>query len=240
MPTAGVDVMVNLHEDEFRTYHGPDNARVQRTSGAALGGAHAQPTVIDTREMRCNLTVMFETAGASAFFAVPMSEARDDLVDLEHVWGTEGRTLRDRLLDAVTPEAKIALMEASLLAHLSPSDDYEIACIAHAAIALREGAAVGSVTERLGVLPKRFVRTFRHHVGLSPKRFARVQRLQRLLASVASTTDAGEIDWARAAVESGYYDQAHMVNDFRDLTGMTPSAYRWRSADAHNHVPVAS
>lgn len=240
MPTGGVDVMVNLYEDEFRTYHGPHNTDVRRTSGAVLGGAHASPTVIDTGEMRCNVSVMFEAAGASAFFALPMSEAGDELVDLEHVWGTDGRTLRERLLEAASPEAKIAVVEAALLAHLSLSNEREIACVAHAAIALREGAAVGSVTERLGMLPKRFVRTFRHHVGLSPKRFARVQRLQRLLGSVATTAGAGEIDWARAAVDSGYYDQAHMVNDFRDLTGITPSAYRWRSADAHNHVPVTS
>jgi AraC-like DNA-binding protein len=239
MPTGGVDVMVNLYEDEFRTYHGRDLSEVRHRSGAILGGAHACPTVIDTAEMRCNVSVMFETGGAAAFFAIPMSEARDDLVDLEHVWGADGRTLRERILEALTPEAKIALVEDVLLARFAAPDEYQVACVAHAAVALRDGAAVGSVTERLGVLPKRFARAFRDHVGLSPKRYARVQRLQRLLGSVASA-GIGDIDWARAAVENGYYDQAHLVNDFRDLTGITPSAYRWRSADAHNHVPVAS
>ena len=113
------------------------------------------------------------------------------------------------------------------------SPEWSIRC---AASALAQGASVATVTDHVGMSSKRFVRAFREHIGLTPKRFGRIQRLQRLLRSVASQT---EIDWARAAVEHGYYDQSHLVNEFRELTGITPTAYEARSADAHNHVPVA-
>ena len=234
LPTAGVDLMVNLYEDEIRTYHGPQLLDVQRAAGAVLGGAHAVPTVIDTHEMRCMLSVMFETGGAVPFFPVPMSEACDTVVALEHVWGRDGAVLRERLLEAPTPEMKLDVMERVLLHHLGlrPEGD---PIVGYAARALRRGQAVFEVTSDVGLLPKTLVRRFREQVGLTPKRYARVHRLQRLLASLPAERD---IDWSRLAVEHGYYDQAHLINDFRDLTGITPTAYNARSSDAHNHVPV--
>lgn len=234
LPTAGVDLMVNLYEDEIRTYHGPQLKDVRKASGAVLGGAHAVPTVIDTREMRCMVSVMFETGGAAPFFPVPMSEACDAVVPLEHVWGRDGAVLRERLLEATTPDAKLDLLERALRDHLGLRPDGD-PVVGYAARALRRGAAVFEVTSDVGLLPKTLVRRFRDQVGLTPKRYARVHRLQRLLASLPAAAD---IDWSRAAVEHGYYDQAHLINDFRDLTGITPTAYSARSPDAQNHVPV--
>jgi AraC-like DNA-binding protein len=54
--------------------------------------------------------------------------------------------------------------------------------------------------------------------GHSPKRLMRIARMQRLLLA------GREQSWARSAVEHGYYDEAHMANDVRDLVGATPHA----------------
>jgi AraC-like DNA-binding protein len=54
--------------------------------------------------------------------------------------------------------------------------------------------------------------------GHSPKRMARIGRMQRLLKA-----GRGE-SWARAAVDHGFYDEAHMAADVRELTGATPHA----------------
>jgi AraC-like DNA-binding protein len=50
----------------------------------------------------------------------------------------------------------------------------------------------------------------------------------------------GESSWAEAAAEHGYYDQSHLIHDFRELAGITPTAYRPRSAAERNHVPLSS
>jgi AraC-like DNA-binding protein len=49
---------------------------------------------------------------------------------------------------------------------------------------------------------------------------------------------ADDVHWAEVAMEHGYYDQAHLIHDFRELTGLTPTAYRPRAAHEWNHVPV--
>lgn len=235
LPGGRVHVMVNLYEDEFRTYHGPDCASVHRTRGAILAGPNSRATVIDTREQRCLVTVDFKLGGASPFFRAPLSEACDRLVELDQLWGRDGRSLRERLLETPTPEGKLQVLEAVLLDHFAHPQGADL-IIAFAASAFEQGAAVSKVTSRLGLLPKTFVRRFRKHVGLSPKRFARVRRLQRVLESI---NDSGPVDWCELAASYGYTDQAHLIHDFRDLTGLTPAAYRPRSPGEQNHVPVS-
>jgi AraC-like DNA-binding protein len=234
LPSGHVSLMVNLHEDEFRTYHGPDNAQVRRTSGAAFSGPQTRQTVIDTEEQRRLVWVSFRLGGAAPFFCTPIDETRDELVDLEDLWGRDGAVLRERVLEASTTEEMLGIVESSLLEHLATPGERDPA-VTLAVRALDQGTPVSQVTSRLDLLPKRFVRRFRDHVGLTPKRFARVRRLQRLLGAVARDED---VEWAEAAAEHGYYDQSHLVHDFRDLTGLTPTAYRPRAANEWNHVPL--
>jgi AraC-like DNA-binding protein len=235
LPGGRVHLMVNLVEDEFRTYHGADCVSVERKRGAVLAGPNSRSTVIDTREQRSLATVDFELGGAAAFFKAPISEARDLLVGLDDTWGRDGRVLRERLLEARTPQAKFDVLEAVLLDHLVRSRERDPA-IPFAASELARGVRVSEVGSRLGLLPKTFERRFQGQTGLTPKRFARVRRLQRVVRSVSGCS---QVDWSQVAAQHGYADQAHFIHDFRDLTGITPTAYRPRSAAEHNHVPVA-
>jgi AraC-like DNA-binding protein len=234
LPGARVHLMVNLYEDEFRTYHGADSREVRRSHGAVLEGAASRARVIDTGLQRCLVSVDFKLGGATAFFRAPLSEARDELVELDHVWGFDGALLRERLLEAPTPAAKLRVLDTALLEHLVRPDEPDRA-IALAASLFERGASVTQVSSCVGLLPKTLVRRFRALVGLSPKRFSRVRRLQRVVASIR---EPGDVDWCEMAAVHGYADQAHLVHDFRELTGITPTAYRPRSPDEHNHVPV--
>ena len=234
LPSGHVSLMVNLHEDELRTYHGPDAAIVRRTRGAAFSGPQAAPSVIDTEEQRRLVWVSFRLGGAAPFIENPLDETRDELVDLQDLWGHAGAVLRERVLEARTTEEMFGIVESELLEHLAPTRERDPA-VAFAVRALDRGAKVSQVTARLDVLRKRFVRRFREHVGLTPKRFARVRRLQRVLGAVAREAD---VAWAEVAAEHGFYDQSHLVHDFRELTGLTPTAYRPRAANEWNHVPI--
>jgi AraC-like DNA-binding protein len=234
LPGGRVHLMVNLYEDEFRTYHGPNCGTVRRTIGAMLGGPNSQASVIDTREQRCLVSVNFKLGGARPFFTTPLGETRDQLVDLDQLWGRDGAVLREQLLEARTAEAMFRVMETALIKHMTNPEAPDPA-IPWAARALEQGTPVSAVTSELGLLPKTFVRRFRAQTGLSPKRYSRVRRLQRMLGSLG---DPAAADWSEVAAEHGYADQAHLIHDFRNLTGLTPTAYRPRSAEEHNHVPV--
>jgi AraC-like DNA-binding protein len=234
LPRGCAHLLVNLHEDEIRTYHGDDCASVRRSRGAVLEGPASRARLIDTGAQRCLVSVDLTLGGAAAFFGMPLDEARDELVDLDQLWGCDGADLRERLLEASSPATKLRVLESILVRRLRGrgEPDYALQC---AAPLLARGVPVSEVASRVGLLPRTLVRRFRASVGLTPKRYSRVRRLQRVVQSIG---DAQNADWCDLAATHGYVDQAHLIHDFRALAGITPTAYRPRSAAEHNHVPV--
>jgi AraC-like DNA-binding protein len=177
--------------------------------------------------------VAFRPGAAYPFFRPPASTTADLLVPLDELWGGDGRVMRERLLEARTPAAKFAALEAVLLAR-APRPVTLDPAIGYAVSLLERGSAVAAVAVRLGWTGKQLTRRFTERVGLTPKRFARVRRFQRLVHAVPLD---GTADWARLAAEHGYHDQAHLVHEFRAFSGLAPTAYAPRSAVDRNHVP---
>jgi AraC-like DNA-binding protein len=159
-------------------------------------------------------------------------------VPLEAVWGARGRGLRERILDAKTPDAKIATLERALL-EASRGRLERDPCVAFALStfdAVPHVHAIGRVSEKTGWSPRRFIQLFKESVGLTPKLYCRVRRFQAVLDHVASSRP---FRWSDVAAACGYSDQAHLVRDFRAFAGMVPSAYTaGTTSDRRNHVPL--
>lgn len=235
VPNGSMQLIVNLHEDEFRNYSGPDLGVVQRYAGAVVQGATARPSVIDTAQQRELVMIIFRNGGGFPFFPCLSDLVADDLVELGEVWGRSGAVLREQMLETPSVEGKMRAVEAALLDQaqgpLVPDP-----AIAVALKALEGGETVSAVTDLLGMTSKRFIRTFTHQLGLSPKRYSRVRRLQRTLASIPYDRP---VDWAELAATRGYYDQSHLIHEFRELAGILPTAYHPRSRGEQNHIPVS-
>jgi AraC-like DNA-binding protein len=163
----------------------------------------------------------FQPSAARAVFGVPLHEMVDRIVPIDELWGRAG----SELLDALAPlegrsRALVAALEGSLLRRLDrakPAADAEV--VRHAARALERCAGATGVlalAKRLGVGERALRESFREHIGVSPKRYARIARIRR----VASR--AGTAGWADLALEHGFYDQAHLNAEFRALLGVTP------------------
>jgi AraC-like DNA-binding protein len=226
--------MVNLAEDELRWYDGA--GRPYRRSGIGIGAARPGPVTIDTAEQRRTVCVVFRPGGAYPFLPAPPGALDEPVVDLVDLWGPAAAALRERMLAAPTPHAALLVLQAELADRAARPLDVDHAVVA-AAAALGRGAGVAEVSDRLGTTTGTLRRRFAAQVGLTPKRYGRIRRLHRLLDGVVGRSS---VDWSRAAAETGYFDQAHMVNDFRELTGVTPGAYRPRSPGERNHVPAAA
>ncbi|AKF05245.1 Transcriptional regulator, AraC family protein [Sandaracinus amylolyticus] len=233
VPTGGMQLLVNLHEDELRWWDGAGLDRAHRMHGAGMQGIYDRPFAIDTIEQRAIAGVSFAPGGAWAFCGVPASALARDHVPLDALWARDGATLRERLLEAYARGEVLRELERVLLARLSIDRlgrDLDV----HGAVrALHDGMTVRALTDALGSSEKRFVRAFVARVGVTPKRYARVLRFQRVLARVA---ELERVEWARIAAECGYYDQSHLVHEFRELSGLTPSAYVPRLPEEPNHV----
>lgn len=82
---------------------------------------------------------------------------------------------------------------------------------------------------------RRFITLFREAVGLTPKRYCRVLRLQHVLSRLRS---AQEPDLAALAAQGGYSDQAHFTHEFREIAGLTPGSFQKLALRHPHHVPL--
>jgi AraC-like DNA-binding protein len=230
LPGPETGLWVNLNRDAFRSFG--DASQVHQVPGAMVSGPTGHASVIEFEEGHAHVSVTFALGGAHRFFATPLAVMRDELVPLEALWGRSGACLRERLMEAPTPTGALAVMEDVLLRQVTgvlPPDPAVVA----AAAALSRGVRVGEVSRALGLLPRTLRRRFTAQVGLTPKRFARIQRLRRLVRDLDGQT---EVDWAAAAARHGYADQPHLADEFRELVGVTPTEYLRSRVDGPSHL----
>ncbi len=229
LPTAAPQLLINLHADMLCSY---DGDLVKRTRGAVLSGARSRPMVINTASQRRIVGVTLRPGGGFALLGIGMHEVIDDNVDLDLCWNRWGSALRERVLEAREPHAMLDVVaEVLVAACVRPvaSD------VQHALALLRGGHRVREVVEQIGTRHRSFIDRFSQHVGLKPKHFARVSRFQGVIHTLAR---GPEKSFASLAAQHGYFDQAHLIREFRLLAGTTPLRYAPRSSDEPSHVPL--
>jgi methylphosphotriester-DNA--protein-cysteine methyltransferase len=142
-------------------------------------------------------------------------------------------------VDAPTPEAKLETAQRVLSAQLArvSRPPHPAARPAAARIeATAEHCRIAELSETLGLSTRRFEQIFRADIGMTPKAYQRLQRFRRALVRIEDATDVG---WAGFARDCGYYDQAHLINEFRAHSGLTPPEYAASRAGSFlNHVPI--
>jgi AraC-like DNA-binding protein len=168
------------------------------------------------------VVIQLKPGWAPALLGVGASQLTDHIVALEDIWGNAARALLADLLCADSAEAVIARITEAFTARAPRISESASASLARRAVQLleRDETRIERLATRLGVSSRHLRRAFTETVGIGPKEFARIVRLQRALRHTATSHD-----WGRIAAEAGYYDQAHLAGDFRELMGVTPGAY---------------
>jgi len=237
VPTGTMQLIVNLREEELRLYDRQDHRRFQSLGVSLISGTHSRFVLIDTASQASTVGVHFKAGGAQPFMGVSAGELRDANVPLDALWGTKATELRDRLLEAQTPEVRFGVLKRALLAQVTRPLTHHPAV----AFALREfqgmtrTRTVKEVSKRTGLSQRRLIQLFREEVGLTPKLFCRILRFQEVIRLVGSEK---RVEWAEVALRCGYFDQAHFAHDFRAFSGTTPTSYLAHRVEHPNHVPL--
>ena len=234
LPSGRFQLLVNLASDELAVRSWLEGKDWMTRSGSGLQGPQSRGVHLDTVQQRHVLGVVFRLAGATPFLRAPAEAFRDRYAELTEVWGPSGRSLRERLLEASTDAGRLDMLEAFLLARLDPAR-VGPASLERAVRYLAIGPSVGEVCERVGGSRRSLERAFARFIGTTPKQFSRVARLRR--ASRSLCQNEGPLGgWAEFALAHGYYDQAHLIHEFRSLTGLTPTRYSPRSREEPTHA----
>jgi AraC-like DNA-binding protein len=165
--------------------------------------------------------VRFRPGGAYRFLPFPLCEFADSTVATGDIWGRKGTYLEEAVLEARNNTQRQQLVEEFLLQQLittAPRPRFEAAV--KEIIRTRGQTRVHEVANGVGWSSRQLERNFRISVGLSPKSFSRIIRFQNLLRLMG---EGALREWANLAIEGGYADQPHMVREFREFSGHTPS-----------------
>jgi AraC-like DNA-binding protein len=186
-----------------------------------VGGLRDTSVLTEHDGEAAGMQIDLHPLGAHMLFGLPMHALAERNVPLDTL--LDGSDLLvEQLYEAGSWEERFDLLDLELSRRLDAARPPTVGAM-WAWGRLRETrgrAAVGALAEELGWSRRRLVARFREEIGLPPKAVARLLRFEHALELV----DCGA-PWAEVAFSAGYYDQSHLINEFRSITGITPARY---------------
>ncbi|MGL4619567.1 MAG: DUF6597 domain-containing transcriptional factor [Chroococcidiopsis sp.] len=222
LPIGSMELVINLQEDRIPLFDCDSRVQIGSTNGSMLCGTHSQGFIINNDSKISMMGVHFKPGGNTPFFMLPAGELHNQRISLNELWQGRAAELRDRLLESTTVASRFWVLEQFLLMVMKPLDRYPAIAMALQEFRRYPTTRISEVTDKIGFSTRHFNQLFRDQVGLTPKLFCRVRRLQQAL-DLASGKD--QVDWADVAIACGYFDQAHFIHDFRTFAHCTPTEY---------------
>jgi AraC-like DNA-binding protein len=220
MPDGSIELIFNF-ADPFRRYHADGSVETQPRS--IIAGQMRGFAVIEACGGIDLFGVRFMHAGAAPFFRFPINELTDQIPDLNFVLSGFGRETEARMQDACSTLERVSIIEEALLGLLERDEPFDRIVEAAAGLIAKNSGSIpiDRLANSMGVNGRRLERQFQQKLGLSPKRFSRIIRFQGFL-NAAAIRDQSILD---TALSFGYYDQAHLIREFREFSGKTPAAF---------------
>lgn len=223
LPSGHVELLVNLGAEQYLV-DPRDHARRTKYEKVWVSGLQQRNIVVESEGFSHLLGARFTTLGAWRFLGLSMEELRDRVVDAELVVGSRIMELRDALLRLRTPDERLRCLESFLLGHIEegPEIHESVAQVLQRVARTRGVVAVGDLMTTAGCSHRHLVRKFREQVGVGPKRFCALLRMQRAAEWLKHDP---AVNLSDLALSCGFYDQAHFNREFRKFSGSTPSEF---------------
>lgn len=240
LPDGNTELIINLSERPQFIYDNQSLQEIQTCCQGWVSGVRTRPITIPSGRDSRMLIVAFKKGKGFPFYQFPMYELTDLVIEANLVFGRSFDDLREQLLTARSIDRMFQLVEGFLLRQSGDGMedsisargvDYALLGIVHCPT----NQYLHQLSDRIGYSQKHFIQLFKQQVGVSPKQYLRIMRFQKAIAAIENHAF---ISWSTLALECGFYDQAHFINDFRHFSGFTPNEYIARKTALLNYVPV--
>lgn len=220
VPHPGVVLIVNFGEPF--AIGDARHPRVLASFGSFVAGLHDRPVLAQAGATSSCVELVLTPLGAFRLLGVPMGALANRVVALEDVLGADARRLAEQLHEAPSWARRFARLDAALLARLAagPEPHAEVRHVWAALEASDGGRPIAGLAREVRWSRRRLAERFREQVGVAPKQFARIVRFDRAMRQVKA---GGAVRWAELAWACGYADQSHLVREFREFAGVSPT-----------------
>lgn len=222
LPSGRIELMINFGAPH-RKYDETER-RYQLMTKSWIAGFQTEYIINEPVGHTDMIGVRFRPGGAFPFFAEPLQEFSNCVLEMDAVWGRQISEIRERLLAIPATAGRFRLLEKIFTDRLLFGQEPE-GFVTYAIDRLmreRGLSRIHSLSEEIGVSQKHLIQKFKEGIGVTPKQFARVLKLQTVLKQIDPRQS---ISWGEIANAAFYYDQAHFNRDFRRFTGLTPADY---------------
>lgn len=191
---------------------------------AEVIGPSAAPALVRLAGTLEGFSLTLRPGAATALLGVPAAALRDRVLPLEDLWGAAGLALAERVAGQRGDAARAAALQQTLAERDAAAGEVPAVLAAATQLMAQRGGhvALGDLAAATGLGERRLQQLFRLHLGLSPRSLGRLARLHALLRALRRRERPA---WAELAAERGFFDQAHLANEFRALCGLTPGEF---------------
>jgi AraC-like DNA-binding protein len=211
-------------------FYGDDRIQMQKAgtnqfdlqpSVVIIGPQYSRVNIMVIRKIKA-IRVDFKPAGLYRLLGIPMHELFDIGVPAHELLGNEIYQLNEQLLNAPDMEKAKDFVEQYLLKKRNTLKSLLPIDVAMAALMQANGNVTIEKIASLACLSVRqFERKCKERIGMSPKAYARIVRFSKAYRLREARPD---LNWTTIASEAGYFDQMHMIRDFKEFTGITPTS----------------
>jgi AraC-like DNA-binding protein len=221
LPRASSLLLINVGPPQYMVVRGSPEQRVPFTD-IWFSGISDSPIDTEAPLGSAVVGVAFTATGAASMLHMPPRLTANRTGSFESLIGTEARSLHQRLLETPDALGRLLCVENFLLRRCLSGNAIHPLINWTSQLLAASGGRIGieQLVRESGYSRKHLATVFKEYIGLSPKRLARIHRFHAALKTITATVDRR--DWCQLALEAGYYDQAHLINEFRDLSGLTP------------------
>lgn len=221
LPDGTFEIVFNL-ADRFRRFHSDGKTEIQPR--AILVGQMRQ--FVEIKPLgRINLFgVRFQTIGAYYLFRFSLDEITNKILSLDEILDKSGNYLEEQINEALNMNERISIIENFLACQLSNKlqTDKPIEGVIENILQNYGRVSVTKIAKEFGISQRQLERKFRQKIGISPKFFCRIIRLQNVLNALRK---AETPDFTKIAMSFGFYDQSHFIHEFREFAGKSPVSF---------------
>jgi AraC-like DNA-binding protein len=171
-----------------------------------------------------NFQIVFQPTALFRLTGIPSSELTNQFLDAECVFSTSIRSTFEQLQCAKSYSELLTIGEnfvGTLVKH-TRKEFHGLDAVAQHMTQSDGNVSLDWLAKEACLCTKQFKRKFNERTGVNPKTYARIIRFNKAFNIRNRYPDR---DWLMIAIECGYYDYQHLVKDYKDFTGLTPSAF---------------
>jgi AraC-like DNA-binding protein len=209
----------NVHSESDREYK-----EIKKTLFTGVFSIFSNINYTANQSIHNQIGIIFKPAGVYPFLREPISEFKNLAIETDLLSNKQFDEWHERLGLVNDSKAKLLLLEKLLNEKLYQNFEETLIPQLILLIQLNPNASITEIVQKTGYSQQHLNRLLSKFGGTNAKGFQRIFKMNAVMKTIRK--NQSDLNLTEIAYQSGYFDQAHFIHDFKEMVGMTPKEYR--------------